>query len=94
MFELIHIFILTSYIYENNPGKILQLAFLTYVKNMVKSIHIFKILWTDIFFTWQLNQHENSNLQIYIHLGCSTLDAFKIWISASTSNPMHNFGHW
>ena len=49
MFELIHIFILTSYIYKNNPGKILQLAFLTYVKNMVKSIHIFKILWTDMY---------------------------------------------
>ena len=65
MFELIHIFIHTSYIYENNPGKILNFASSFFdIKIMVKSIHIFKILWTDIFFTWQLNQHENSNLQI------------------------------
>ena len=47
MFELIHIFILTSYIYENNPGKILQLAFLTYVKTLT---HPMKkpIAWADV----------------------------------------------
>ena len=54
MFELIHIFIHTSYIYENNPGKILNFASSFFdIKIMVKSKHIFEIIWTDIFFTWQ-----------------------------------------